>query len=204
MKPSGIYQAVLPLSEKIKQTVAFYNDYTYQLQEEYSNNKKDSIVLITGNWSPSDGFIWLYKDQVVRARYNWKEDTLQYYNPLSRKSISMHSMPDAMENKTWQNRKTQGTVFFGIGNEPFWSIENTRDSLYFQMSEWPAPMQMKLSNTITSSDSIAFTAQNDSSQLRVTVFPLFCNDGMSDFIYRNRIRVQYNNQVYNGCGVLFR
>jgi uncharacterized membrane protein len=203
--PQGIYQTVLPSEGRLEQTVAFYPDHSYTLEEKYSANKKDSIVLINGTWMPSDGFIWLYKDQVVRARYQWKGDTLAYYSPLSKKNFSMRQLNDILENPVWQKRKNSDLVFSGIGNEPFWNIEfNDKDTVSLLLSEWNQPLKLKVNSTTRSVDSTVFTAGNDSTHIAVTVYPYFCSDGMSDFVYRNKVKVKYNDQVLNGCGVLFR
>ena len=202
-RPKGIYQTTLPLDGGMEQTIAFYNNNTYRLQETYTG-KKDSIVITEGSWSPSDGFIWLYKDQVVRGRYSWNGDTLQYASPFYKKNFSMRSLQDALDNPGWRNKEQQGVVLYGTGIEPFWNLTfNNKDSISFALSDWDQPVQLKLSSSQRSRDSIAYTARNDSSELKITVYPQFCIDGMSDVVYRNRIRVEYHNQVYHGCGVLF-
>jgi uncharacterized membrane protein len=204
-KPRGLYRVVLPTGGGMEQIIAFYNDFTYQLQEKYSSNKKDSIVVVNGNWSPSDGYIWLYHDQVVRGRYSWKGDNLQYFNPLSKKNFPMHPLQDALENTAWQNKKNEGVVLFGTGTEPFWSVEyNDRDTVSFFLPEWSQPLRMKVTDSLRTKDSLAYIARNDSIQLRITVLPFFCNDGMSDYVYRNKVRVLYRNQVYQGCGIVYR
>ena len=203
--PNGIYRTVLPMNGSMEQTIAFDKDFTYQLQEKYSNNKKDSIVITEGTWAPSDGVIWLYKDQVIRGRYKWKGETLQYYSPFLKKSFSMKPLQDAMQNSVWKNKVKQGVSFIGIGTEPFWNIElDNKDSLSFLVSEWKQPLRMKIDSSFNDTDSAGFIATSDSTQIRVTIFPHFCGDGMSDFVYRNKIKVQYNQQMYNGCGVLYR
>ena len=203
--PAGIYQTILPLENKIEQTIEFNSDRTYQLQEKYFTEKKDSMVITEGTWTPSDGFIWLYKDQVVRGRYKWKGDTLQYFSPVVKKSFSMNRLPDAERNAAWRNKRKQGIVVFGLGNEPFWNVElDNKDSLSFLLSEWTHPLRMKIDSSFNDNDSIAYTAHHDSVQIRVTVFPHFCSDGMSDFIYRNKVKVQYNQHVYNGCGIVYK
>jgi uncharacterized membrane protein len=203
--PGGIYQAVLPLNGQMQQTIAFYKDYSYQLEEKYiSNTKKDSIVRTQGTWSPSDGFIWLYKDQVVRGRYSWQDDTLQYFSPVLKRSFSMRPLQDALQTPAWQNKKREGVIVFGTGTEPFWSIEyNNTDTLSFLLSEWDHPVKMKISSSFNTKDSTGYKAQNDSARLQLTVLPYFCSDGMSDLIYRNKIRVQYNGHTYNGCGIRY-
>ena len=200
--PNGIYKTVLPFSERTEQIIAFNKDFTYQLEEKYFGNKKDSTVTIEGNWTPSDGFIWLYKDQVVRGRYKWKGDTLQYYSPLLKKNFSMKPVQEAFQTAAWKSKSNQGINFFGIGNEPFWNIElNSRDSLSFLLSQWEQPLRLKIDSSFNDNDAKSYTAHNDSVQMRVTIFPHFCSDGMSDLVYRNKVKVQYNQQTYTGCGI---
>lgn len=201
--PNGIYHTAL--SNKTEQTIAFNSDLTYQLQEKYLNKEKDSAVITEGTWLPSDGFIWLYKDQVVRGRYKWKGDTLQYYSTAFKKNFSMHHLQDATQNLAWKNKGKEGIVVFAIGNEPFWRVEfDNKDSISFSLPDWNHPIKLKAGSSFNSNDSIGYVAKNDSSEIRVTIFPQFCSDGMSDFVYRNKARVQFNQKVYNGCAILYK
>lgn len=205
--PSGIYQGLLPYddSSKVEQTIRFYNNHTYRLQEQFRPNKKDSIIITEGTWTPSDGFIWLYKEQLAYGRYKWKGDTLLYFNPKYNKTYAMNKLTDVLDNKVWKNKKAEGILLFGIGNEPFWSIEvNNRDTISFLLSEWKNPVKMKLEQTRTAEDSTIYTAQTDSATIKLIVLPYFCNDGMSDNVYQNKVLVQYNKQMYSGCGVLYK
>lgn len=202
--PTGIYRVVMP-SNEMEQTIAFNSDLTYRLEEKYFADKKDSTVASEGTWTPSDGFIWLYKDQVVRGRYKWKGDTLQYYSPLVKKSFSMDHLQDALQNTAWRNKGKQGVIILGVGNEPFWNIElDNKDSLSFRLSEWDQPARMKIDSSFNDKDGLGYIAHHDSVQLLVTIFPQFCSDGMSDFIYRNKVRVQYNQKSYTGCGIVYK
>lgn len=202
--PNGIFQAVLNFDEKVEHTIAFNSDFTFQLEERYLDHK-DSVSVTRGTWTPSDGYIWLYKDQVVGGRYKWKGNTLQYYSPVLKKDFDLHRLQDAYENVAWRNKGKQGLILFGIGNEPFWSVEfNKKDTLSFLMSEWDRPAKLKINSSFNTIDSIGYTAQNDSVSLRVTLYPQFCNDGMSDYTYRQKIKVQFNQQVYHGCGLFYK
>lgn len=204
-EPRGIFRGILFLNEKIEQTVAFNNNNTYRLQEKYLNDDKDSIVTIEGTWAPSDGFIWLYKDQVVRARYKFEDNILKYFNPVSSKTYPMLQIDDIMDNETWKKKEKSGLVFYGIGNEPFWNIAvGNYDSLSFMLADWARPLQLKINYTSNSGDTLAFIGMNDSTKISVTILPYFCSDGMSDYVYRNMVRVKFNNQVYNGCGIIFK
>jgi len=202
-KPIGIYRTILPFDKKIEQTVVFNKDLTYRLEEKYP--EKDSLVITEGNWSPSDGYIWLYKDQIVRARYKWDGDKLQYYSPQLKKSFTMTPSKDVMQNDSWKNKSDEGIIVYGIGNEPFWRIEYTnKDTISFLLADWEHPIKMKIDSSFSTKDSVGYIAQNDSAKIHLTVFPYFCSDGMSDFTYRNKIKVQYNHQVYNGCGMIYK
>lgn len=205
--PVGIYHVILPYNEssRIEQTVKFYTNNTYRLQETFSENKKDSTVVTEGTWAPSNGYIWLYKEQVVGGRYKWKGDTLQYFNPRYNKNYKMHKLSDVLGNNVWKNKKNEGSILFGVGNEPFWSIEfNNKDTLSFLLSEWKSPLKMKIAEATTGKDTTIYLAQNDSIRLKVIVLPFFCSDGMSNYVYQNKIQVQYNNQTYSGCGILYK
>jgi uncharacterized membrane protein len=203
-KPNGLYRAILSQdNNKIEQTIAFNSDLTYRLEEKYI--PEDSIVISEGTWNPSDGFIWLYKDQVVRGRYKWQGNTLQYYSPQLKKSFAMDLLPEATQEPAWKSKGKEGVVVFGLGNEPFWSVEyNNKDTVSFILADWAQPVKMKIDSSFTTTDSTGYLARNDSAQIRVTVFPQFCSDGMSDFTYRHKIRVQYNKQVYSGCAITYR
>jgi uncharacterized membrane protein len=116
----------------------------------------------------------------------------------------MNHLQDAMENEA-QNKSKEGAIAFGTGTEPFWKFEfDNKDSLSFLLSDWQQPVKMKISSSFLSDDSTGYVAQNDSAHIRVTIFPHFCKDGMSDLTYRNKVRVQYNQQVYNGCGIIYK
>lgn len=203
-KPSGIYHALLPLENKIEQTIVFNNDFTYHLEEKYPDIK-DSIVITEGTWMPSDGFIWLYKDQVERGRYKWHADTLQYFSPALKKKFSMQQAHDALQNDSLQFKRKRGVMVYGFSKQPLWSIEyNNKDTLSFLLAEWKHPLKEKVKSTFNTTDSIGYIAGNDSAEIRLTVFPYFCNDGRNHWMYRNQIKVQYHQQIYNGCGIIYK
>lgn len=203
--PQGLYQFYLPWKGKtrIEHTVRFRPDHTYEVQERYEG-EPDSIVHSTGTWAPSNGFIWLYKEQVVYARYRWKGDTLQYFDPKYKKQYPLSRQQDILDNALWRNKGKEGNKVFAIGNEPFWNVEvSAKDSIRFLLSEWTQPLSMPLEGTRLSGDSTIFTARNDSVTLTLTILPQFCNDGMSDNLYPHKVQLLYNHQVYRGCGVLY-
>lgn len=198
-KPSGVYRFLLPYEKgkNLLHIVAFYSN-TYRLQEEYPG-KRDSVVITRGTWAPSQGFIWLYKDQVLRGRYAWKGDTLQYFSPQLKQRFSLQKLQPVEMNKAWQDKKSEGSVLYAVGNEPFWSIELTKaDSLVLNMPDWNEPLQFPLSAIEVSKDSTVYTSATDS--VKIIVYPYFCTDGMSDFLYSQKVKLVYHGQIYKGCG----
>lgn len=200
-KPSGFYQFYLPQGgEYVIHTIAFYPG-TFRLEEEYSG-RQDSVVVTVGTWSPSQGSIWLYKDQIVRGRYSWKGDTLQYFSPRLKKLFSMTELTPAGSNAVWQTKKKEGSVFYSVGTEPFWSVEiDKKNFITVSMPDFTTPLKVKFKDRVKTKDSTVYSAPADS--LRLVVYPNFCNDGMSDFIYTSKVRFTYNGRRFEGCGVAF-
>lgn len=193
--PKGTYQVMLPGG--VEQMVSFNSNQTYRLQERFP---KDSIIITSGTWTPSDGFIWLYKDQVVRARYRWKGSQLEYYSFALKKGFPMNPMTDIAANKVWEQKKKEGISFFGIGNEPFWSIEIGRnDSVIFKLADWQQPLRFKL----TPSKKNGTIQYSSGDSLQVTILPTYCSDGMSDNVYPQTVKVQYKKEQFSGCGMRF-
>lgn len=200
-KPSGFYRFSLPTgsAEKMLQTVAFY-PITYRLQEEYG--EKDSTVITEGTWAPSQGTIWLYKEQILRGRYTWKGDTLQYYSPRLKKSFSMQRLTPAAASSAWQAKRKEGALLYGVGNESFWSVElNNQDSVVLNMPDWTEPLRTKVLSSNIAKDSATYATADS---LHLTVYPYFCNDGMSDFVYTQKLKLEYKGKTYTGCGEVLR
>lgn len=203
--PEGIYQAILPLDGRMEQTISFNSNYTFDLQERYlDGERKDSTVKVSGTWSPSNGYIWLYKDQIVRGRYKWKEESLQYFNPETKKSYPMNPLENINRNAGWMNKAKEGALVYAIGNEPSWSIEIARDSIYFFTPELVSELPIRIQSQKQSGDSTIYFGTNDSTSIRLVVLPYFCSDTMSDYVYTNRVLVQFNQQRFSGCGTVFR
>ena len=202
-RPLGVYRFMLSdeTGEKILHTISF-SPGAFRLQEEYGT-QKDSIVITEGTWAPSRDFIWLYKDQVMRGRYTWQGDTLQYYSPRLKEKFPMRKLEPAAGNDLWQRKRADGALLYAVGTEPFWNAEITgQDTLVVNMPDWNAPLRLPVNAASTTTDSTVYKTENDS--VRVTVYPLFCSDGMSDFLYTKKVTLTYKGQSYRGCGESFR
>ena len=201
--PVGFYQTTLPCKDckGIEHTVLFNPDLTYRLEEKsWGKNKQ---IKWEGRWQPNGGKIWLYKGDTVMHRYAWQGDTLFYLHPDG-KTFMLNKPTPASDNKTWSAKGKAGAEFFGVGNEPFWNIEiDEQKAILFHLAEWEKPKSFKAVKPVSFADSMVYSVTSDSATLRVTVYNTFCSDGMSDYIYNNSVRVTYNNQVYNGCGLKY-
>lgn len=203
--PEGFYQVLLPCADckGIEHTILFNPDLSYQLQESVMGNEK-SFTQLTGEWKPKDGGIWLYNNNTVKAHYIWGGDTLQFVDPKTNVRIPLRHLTSVATNPAWQNKKASGTTFYGIGTEPFWSIEmNAQKNIIFKLADWQQPITFKANNPVTTADSFVYRATNDTALLQVVIYNKFCTDGMSDNVYNNKVKVQYNGQTYNGCGMKF-
>jgi uncharacterized membrane protein len=117
----------------------------------------------------------------------------------------MTKLQDVLAREVWQQKKAEGLVLYGVGNEPFWSLEiNSNDTISFRLADWEHALKLKRKETVSARDTTIYLGQNDSSQIRLMVLPYFCSDGMSYFTYQNKILVKYNNQTYSGCGVVYK
>jgi uncharacterized membrane protein len=203
-RPQGIYQVMLPCTDckGIEHTVSFNQDLTYRLEENKWGKNEQSKA--EGRWQPIDGKIWLYQNDTVKARYTWHGDTLVYLQPEG-KTFTMQKLIPVTENAAWQKKEAAGVEFFGVGNEPFWNIEiDEQKKIAFHLADWPQPKQFNAVKPVIYSDSIVYSTQSDSTTLTINVYNKFCSDGMSDFIYSHSVKVVYNGQVYNGCGMLYK
>jgi uncharacterized membrane protein len=202
--PQGFYRAKLPCQgcPGLEHTVFFKANKTYVI-EEASGDKAGDITKTTGTFNPASGTIWAYKGQVVKARYSWSGDTLNYHLPNG-KRIAMQKLPAAIDNDAWRKKGKEGIRFFGVGNEPFWNLEiNQQQGLAFHLAEWSKPLQLPGARATTANDSMVYTASSDTASIKAVIYNRFCSDGMSDFIYTHSIRVDYNGKTFNGCGIMY-
>lgn len=203
--PLGFYQVMLPCADckAIEHTIFFNDDLSYRIEEKRWD-KQDAISRTTGNWRPNEGKIWAYENDKVRARYAWRGDTLVYIEP-SDNTIIMQKLSTALQNEVWRNKEKEGIEFFGIGNEPFWSVEiDEQKSIQFKLADWAKPVSFKAVQPVKDADSTMYKMGKDTAALQVTILNQFCSDGMSDNIYNNRVKVIYKGKEYNGCGITYK
>ncbi|HYH15336.1 MAG TPA: copper resistance protein NlpE N-terminal domain-containing protein [Flavisolibacter sp.] len=202
--PQGFYRGVLPCEDcaGIEHTVYFLPNKTYVL-EETNQGQSPAITKTTGSFNPSSGTIWAYKGQVVNARYTWGGDTLYYLMP-NKKRVALQKLMAATDNDAWRKKGKEGLAFYAVGNEPFWNLEiGPKSNLAFHQAEWAKPLQFTNAKLTTAGDSVVYTASSDTASLKAVIYNRFCSDGMSDYIYSNSLRVEYNGKTFTGCGIKY-
>ena len=202
--PNGIYQAILPCTDckGVEHTVSFNPDLTYRL-EENKIGKKAGLVKTSGNWRANQGKVILYKNDTVMARYTWQGDTLQYLKNEG-SLFSLRKVSPAADNPAWQKKGQAGVEFYGVGNEPFWNVEvDEEKAISFHLAEWSKPMRFPPSRPVIFPDSTVYITATDSVSLRLVILNEFCSDGMSDYIYTEKIKVVFRGQAYSGCGLRY-
>jgi len=197
--PSGAYQGMYPCKgcEGIQQTILFTDDKKYRL-EEVSWGKTGVAKKTEGIWERKNGLIWLYQPGRIPLRFFLKKDSLftdslQY--ALGKKQL-------ASTNTAWNRMANDGIDFLAIGNEPFWNAEiDNEKQIKFRLADWSKPVIYQIQQPVVSKDSTVYKLSPDENPLTITILSEFCSDGMSDFLYQNKVIVKYKGMTYTGCGI---
>lgn len=207
--PAGFFQGMLPCNgcEGIQQTIFFETDNTYKL-EELNWGSKQPARKQNGRWEKKGDTILLYTRNTVASRFQFKSDSL-YTVFRDGKTIGTTEMqqfilvrkPSGTANDAWRQKGEQGIDFYAIGNEPFWNIEiDNERMILFKVADWQKPIIVPIEIPKTFRDSIVYIIP-DSNKLRITILNEFCGDGMSDFLYEQKVHVRYKGQLFKGCGM---
>lgn len=202
---AGIYQAVLPCTgcENRLHTVMLNADGTFRLEEEFIGKGLGPSVT-RGTWQRHKNEVKLNMGNVALFTYPILNDSLKIAGPLSEndKGINypLNKMP-SNKHTAWLDKWKSGVDFFGIGTEPFWSISiQNKKQVILKFAGREQPIIVEAPTPSDYSDSIVYVYKGKGSQLRVTIYPLFCNDGMSDFLYEQSVHVIYDGLLLKGCG----
>ena len=101
-----------------------------------------------------------------------------------------------------QQKVLEGTDFIGTGNEPFWSVEISFDSIMkFKTADGdsiitPAVQGIRLQDVAAT----GYRAETENGILSVIIFDQKCVDDMSGIEKPKMVKVDYKEQSYSGCG----
>jgi uncharacterized membrane protein len=207
--PAGFYQGMLPCKscEGIQQTILFESDNSFKT-EEVNWGTKTPPKKQEGKWEKKSDTILLYVNNKLASKFRFHLDSLV---TLFRdgKAIDAGDMQNylllrktsAGANTAWREKGEQGIDFYGVGNEPFWNIEiDNEKMILFKLADWQKPVIVPIEKPKIYNDSTVYIIP-DSTRLHITIINEFCSDGMSDFLYEQKIQVRYKGQLYKGCGM---
>ena len=207
--PAGFFQGMLPCTgcEGIQQTIFFETDNTFKM-EELNWGSKLPAKKQSGRWEKKGDTILLNAKNTIISKFRFKGDSL-YTVYRDGKMIDGTDMqhyvlirkPSGTANDSWRQKGEQGIDFYAIGNEPFWSIEiDNERMILFKVADWEKPVIVPIEKPKIFRDSIVYLIP-DSNNLRITILNEFCSDGMSDFLYEQKVQVRHKGQLYKGCGM---
>ncbi len=198
--PDGAYQGMYPCKgcEGIQQTILFTPDKRYKL-EELTWGKSPTPKKTEGIWENKNGMIWMYQSGKAPLKFFLRKDSL-FTDSLQYTLIKRQL---AMLNPSWKQKQNEGIDFIGVGNEPFWSLDiDNEDMIRFKLSDWKKPVIVPLQKPAVTKDSTLYSLSSQGNPLRITIFPQFCSDGMSDVLYQYKVVVSFKGNTYKGCGVM--
>ncbi|HEV8079251.1 MAG TPA: copper resistance protein NlpE N-terminal domain-containing protein [Chitinophagaceae bacterium] len=198
--PNGAYQGMYPCKgcEGIQQTILFTPDKKYKL-EELTWGKSSIPKRSEGIWERKSGMVWMYQPGRPPMKFFLKKDSL-FTDSLQYALVKREL---ATLNPSWKQKQNEGVDFIGVGNEPFWSLEiDNEKMIVFKLADWKKPVIVSAVPPIVTKDSTVYNLSSTGSPLRVIVFPRFCSDGMSDFLYQYKVAVSFKGNTYKGCGVV--
>jgi len=207
--PSGAYQGTFPCKGcgGIQQTIIFNDNKTYK--EEQMFWSKNAITKTTeGNWQRIEGKIELTQNNKTAMVLIKKQDTLfaVNINGVTVNNTSKYILIKrilAADNPAWDKKRKEGIDFAGIGNEPFWNLEIDNEKfILFKLADWKKPIIVTAEKPLVNEDSTFYKLRTDTTKWTITIFPQFCSDGMSDYLYQNKVNVNYKGILYKGCGVI--
>lgn len=210
----GFYQGLLPCTncEGIRHTLLLKNATEFIL-EEFTLGESTFPTRRQGRWKYLGDSIQLVANQKLLATYLIDKDTLRLKyldgRPMADSAARKHwlaRVPDAASNKAWIGKKNQGIEFYGIGTEPFWSIEiDEEKNVSFQMADLPKPIVLGYASPSSNKDSITYNLKtSDNSAMQVIIYNQFCSDGMSDRLYEQTVHVRFKGTEFKGCGAYLR
>jgi uncharacterized membrane protein len=198
--PDGAYQGMYPCKgcEGIQQTILFTADKKYRL-EEVTWGKSSPPKKTEGIWEKQNGMVVLYQQGRSPLRFFLRKDSL-FTDSLQYALVKREL---AILNPSWKQKQSEGVDFLGVGNEPFWSLEiDNEKRIVFKLADWKKAVIVPVQKPSVSKDSTVYNLLSEKSVLRISVYPQFCSDGMSDFLYQFKVAVNFKGITYKGCGIL--
>ena len=205
----GAYQGIFPCKDcdGVQQTIIFNADKTFR-EEQMIWSKNEAPKISEGTWQIKNGKIELIQNNKPAISFIKKRDTLLaveingiFITNSSNYMLMKRNL--AIDNPALVKKKLEGIDFAAIGNEPFWSLDiDFKKNISFKLADWKRPVKTGVVKPIINKDSTIYKLRSDTIVWTITIYPQFCNDGMSDYLYQHKVSVEYNGILYKGCGVM--
>jgi uncharacterized membrane protein len=92
-------------------------------------------------------------------------------------------------------------TFRMAGTEPFWALEIARRELRFITPEDTSGLRFPRGPSVTSGDTLRWSAMAYGTTIEARIWPSQCSDGMSDRVWTHRAVVRVDSTTYRGCAV---
>lgn len=225
---AGRYVGILPCADcdGIKYDLTLSADGTYSEEVKYLG-RSDEIFHQSGNWHlESDSTLLVESDDDPRSFASAGEKLIlldkngKKMNVSSSEMYSLKRVGDdfdkvlnqamnmgrmGMMNMVMEDMETD---FSAHGNEPYWTLKVDFENVitFKTMDEMEIRAAVLQVGQVQDSKLIRFKGEEGTTSLIVTVGEESCSDGMSDEIFRNKVRVDLKNEgdenytTYEGCG----
>lgn len=207
--PVGAYQGIFPCEDcdGIQQTILFNDDKTFR-EEQMIWSKNQFPKISDGKWDMKNDTIELSQNNKTVIEFEKRGDSLIAVNingviisNSSKYILIKRNLADS--NPVWNKKRLAGTDFVAMGNEPFWNLEiDYEKSILFKLADWKKPLLTGIEKPIIYKDSTIYNLKSDTTKWSITIFPQFCNDGMSDYLYQYKVTIKFKGLLYKGCGVM--
>jgi uncharacterized membrane protein len=208
---AGTYSGYLPCADcaGIMTYLMLNGDMSYRMEETYQG-KNDSAFVQSGTWKREGDKVMTYgKDGKMMLSYLVENDQLIQLD-IEGKRISGNlgdkyrlAKGKLADNPAWNEKRSGGIDFVGLGNEPFWSLEIDKGNfISFNTPEMKVPVKTTYTEPVVNNGVREYRLEGESTRLNIRVEPRFCSDGMSDFLYEYKVSVEHNGRKYSGCGAM--
>ena len=197
--PNGAYQGMYPCKgcEGIQQTILFMADKKYRLEELKWGSSAPKKT--EGIWEKKNGMVVMYQPGRPPLKFFLRKDSL-FTDSLQYALVKREL---ATLNPSWKQKQSEGIDFIGVGNEPFWSLEiDDEKMVLFKLADWKKPVIFPVEKPVVNTDSTLYNLRSEGNPIRIIIYPQFCSDGMSDFLYQYKIAITFKGNTYKGCGVM--
>lgn len=130
----------------------------------------------------------------------------EFWNKGERATLTLdgirHDCDTTDQVSPWDEARSRGVAFRGLGTEPFWSLEvdagaSPRIRLDLDMGQ--RPLLVAQATALEEARGYTGTA-DDGSAVTLRITPAECSDGMSDQRYPASIELTVGDEAFRGCG----